>query len=63
MSENIKKIEQERQTQAKAKRRAEELRANLLRRKAQIRSRRAGEEDSRSEGIIAADVSARDEEA
>jgi hypothetical protein len=33
---------------------AEELRANLQRRKAQARSRRAGEADHRPEGIAAA---------
>jgi hypothetical protein len=33
---------------------AEELRANLQRRKAQARSRRAGEADRRPEGIAAA---------
>ena len=32
---------------------AEELRANLLRRKAQLRSRRTGAADSRPEGIAA----------
>ncbi|NKC22513.1 hypothetical protein HED50_10895 [Ochrobactrum oryzae] len=36
------------------KRRAEELRANLMRRKAQSRSRRAGEADERNDGITAA---------
>jgi hypothetical protein len=35
---------------------AEELRANLQRRKAQARSRRAGEADRRPEGIAAASV-------
>jgi hypothetical protein len=35
---------------------AEELRANLQRRKAQARSRRAGEADRRPEGIAAAQV-------
>jgi hypothetical protein len=33
---------------------AEELRANLQKRKAQIRARRSGEADSRPEGIAAA---------
>ncbi|NKB95209.1 hypothetical protein HED48_05820 [Ochrobactrum intermedium] len=36
------------------KRRAEELRADLMRRKAQLRSRRAGEADERNDGITAA---------
>jgi hypothetical protein len=36
---------------------AEELRANLQRRKAQARSRRAGEADRRPEGLAAAQVS------
>ena len=39
---------------AKAQRLAEQLRANLQRRKAQARSRREGEADSRPEGILAA---------
>lgn len=38
----------------RAKRRSEQLRANLMRRKAQIRSRRSGAEDERSEGLPAA---------
>ena len=38
----------------RGRRLAEELRANLQRRKAQARSRRAGEADSRPEGIAAA---------
>jgi hypothetical protein len=38
----------------RAARLAEELRANLQRRKAQARSRRAGEADRRPEGIAAA---------
>jgi hypothetical protein len=42
-----------RQAERKA-RLAEELRANLQRRKAQARSRRAGEADRRPEGIAAA---------
>jgi hypothetical protein len=37
---------------------AEELRANLARRKAQARSRRTGEADERPEGLAAAGVSA-----
>jgi hypothetical protein len=38
----------------RAKRRSEQLRANLMRRKAQIRSRRSGAEDERGEGLPAA---------
>jgi len=41
----------------RAKRRAEQLRANLMRRKAQIRSRRFGAEDERSDGLPASRVS------
>jgi len=40
----------------RGRRLAEELRANLQRRKAQARSRRAGEADSRPEGIAAARI-------
>ncbi|MEK1887771.1 MAG: hypothetical protein AAAB35_09415 [Phyllobacterium sp.] len=36
------------------KRRSEQLRANLARRKQQARSRRAGAADERDEGIVAA---------
>jgi hypothetical protein len=36
------------------KRRSEQLRANLARRKQQSRSRRAGNADERDEGIVAA---------
>ncbi|SDP77579.1 hypothetical protein SAMN05428967_3390 [Phyllobacterium sp. YR620] len=36
------------------KRRSDELRANLARRKQQARSRRAGAADDRDEGIVAA---------
>jgi hypothetical protein len=39
---------------------AEALRANLARRKAQARARRAGEADQREEGIAAADVHKKD---
>ncbi|MDR2311016.1 hypothetical protein [Pseudochrobactrum asaccharolyticum] len=45
----------------RAKRRSEQLRANLMRRKAQIRSRRSGAEDERGEGLPAANVSPNDE--
>lgn len=44
----------------KAKRLAEQLRANLQRRKQQARARRAGEGDSRDEGIKAADEKRKD---
>ena len=40
---------------SRARRLAEELRANLQRRKAQTRSRRTGEADERPEGLGAAD--------
>lgn len=40
--------------EARKERSAEALRANLLRRKAQTRARRAGEADSRPQGIEAA---------
>ena len=45
----------------RAKRRSEQLRANLMRRKAQIRSRRSGAEDERGEGLPAANVRPKDE--
>ena len=53
---NEKTTNKEKQIQAdlRKKRRAEELRANLMRRKAQLRSRRAGEADERNDGITAA---------
>lgn len=41
----------------RAKRRSEQLRANFMRRKAQICSRRSGAEDERGEGLPAANVS------
>ena len=40
---------------------AEELRANLLKRKAQARSRRSGQADQRPEGLEAANAGQRDE--
>ena len=40
--------------EARAARLAEQLRANLARRKAQARARREGEPDERPEGIVAA---------
>ncbi len=44
------------------KRLAEQLRANLMRRKAQTRSRRAGEADQRDEGIDVAHKDAGEDE-
>lgn len=44
----------EKQKQDRKERLAEQLRANLLRRKAQARSRREGEADRRPEGISTA---------
>lgn len=51
-----KTVNKEKQSQAERqkKRLAEQLRANLMRRKAQSRSRRAGDADERNEGISAA---------
>lgn len=54
MSENTTNREKQRQSDQRKKRRAEELRANLMRRKAQLRSRRAGDADERDDGIEAA---------
>ncbi|MBB4093408.1 hypothetical protein HGG72_13555 [Ochrobactrum pecoris] len=54
MSENTTSREKQAQSEQRKKRRAEELRANLMRRKAQSRSRRAGEADERNDGITAA---------
>ncbi|KAB2681918.1 MULTISPECIES: hypothetical protein [Brucella/Ochrobactrum group] len=54
MSENTTNKEKQIQSDQRKKRRAEELRANLMRRKAQLRSRRAGEADERNDGITAA---------
>ncbi len=45
-----------RQDDARKARLAEQLRANLQRRKAQARSRRAGDADLRPEGLAAAEV-------
>ncbi len=45
---------QQSQEEARKARLAEQLRANLQRRKAQARSRRAGEADGRDEGLPAA---------
>ncbi|MBB5702446.1 hypothetical protein FHS76_002324 [Ochrobactrum daejeonense] len=54
MSENTTNKEKQRQSDQRKKRRADELRANLMRRKAQLRSRRAGDADERDDGIKAA---------
>ncbi|WP_273792078.1 hypothetical protein [Brucella anthropi] len=53
MSENTTHKEKQTQSDQRKRRRAEELRANLMRRKAQSRSRRAGEADERNDGITA----------
>lgn len=54
MSEDKPLTEQEKQRLTQQKRRSEQLRANLQRRKAQVRARRNGAEDNRQEGIKAA---------
>ncbi len=56
MTDSNKIDEKKKLDDARAKRRSDELRANLMRRKAQSRARRAGEEDSRLEGIAAASM-------
>ncbi|MFC7065490.1 hypothetical protein [Brucella rhizosphaerae] len=50
-----KKTQSDKQTQddPRKKRLAEQLRANLMRRKVQSRSRRAGDADERNDGITA----------
>ncbi|MGO4447593.1 hypothetical protein [Phyllobacterium sp. OV277] len=45
---------------SREKRRSEQLRANLARRKQQIRSRRSGAADERDEGITAAEKTSSD---
>nr|WP_288192046.1 hypothetical protein [uncultured Phyllobacterium sp.] len=45
---------------SREKRRSEQLRANLARRKQQIRSRRSGAADDRDEGITAAEQTSSD---
>lgn len=57
MTKTIDTPPQKAKTDQRAKRRSEQLRANLMRRKAQIRSRRAGAEDDRGEGLPAASES------
>lgn len=53
MSDEDKQSNQKHVEEQRAKRRSEQLRANLMRRKAQIRSRRAGAADERDEGLQA----------
>lgn len=53
MSEKDTKNNKQRQPDPREKRRAEQLRANLMRRKVQSRSRRAGDADERNDGITA----------
>lgn len=54
MSDKQQTPAQKEEADQRAKRRSEQLRANLMRRKAQIRSRRSGAEDQRGEGLPAA---------
>ncbi|GAB1582806.1 hypothetical protein [Phyllobacterium phragmitis] len=57
MNENSRQSGQDprgRETAERKKRLAEQLRANLARRKAQARARRAGDADDRADGIEAA---------
>lgn len=53
MSEKSKSSKQNSDAEQRMKRRSAQLRANLMRRKAQTRSRRSGEADEREEGIRA----------
>ncbi|HWT63428.1 MAG TPA: hypothetical protein VN150_12700, partial [Ochrobactrum sp.] len=53
MSEKKTKNDKQTQSDPRKERRAEQLRANLMRRKVQSRSRRAGEADERNDGITA----------
>lgn len=53
MSEENTHDEKKDQADRRKKRLADELRANLMRRKAQTRSRRAGDADERNTGITA----------
>lgn len=54
MSDKPKTLSQKEEADQRATRRSEQLRANLMRRKAQMRSRRSGAEDQRGEGLPAA---------
>lgn len=58
MSDKTVNPEKQDQADRHKKRLAEQLRANLMRRKEQARSRRAGEADLRNDGISAADKKA-----
>ncbi|WP_024849511.1 MULTISPECIES: hypothetical protein [unclassified Aminobacter] len=51
-SQDDQKRKQASQKDERRKRLAEQLRANLMRRKAQARSRRVGEADSRPDGLL-----------
>jgi len=53
MSEKDTENNKQNQPDPREKRRAEQLRANLMRRKVQSRSRRAGDADERNDGITA----------
>ncbi|MEJ5080601.1 MULTISPECIES: hypothetical protein [unclassified Ochrobactrum] len=53
MSEKDIENNKQNQPDPREKRRAEQLRANLMRRKVQSRSRRAGDADERNDGITA----------
>lgn len=53
MSEKDTENNDQSQADPRETRRAEQLRANLMRRKAQSRSRRAGDADERNDGITA----------
>jgi len=53
MSEKDTENNKHSQPDPREKRRAEQLRANLMRRKVQSRSRRAGDADERNDGITA----------
>lgn len=53
MSEKDTENNKQSQPDPREKRRAEQLRANLMRRKVQSRSRRAGDADERNDGITA----------
>ena len=53
MSEKDTKNNKKSQPDPREKRRAEQLRANLMRRKVQSRSRRAGDANGRNDGITA----------
>ncbi|MEO9335969.1 hypothetical protein ABFT80_00855 [Mesorhizobium sp. SB112] len=56
MAENDEKARKSKQNPDRKDRLADQLRANLQRRKAQIRSRRVGDADQRPEGLKAARI-------